>query len=45
MKHPFVNRFKGRLEERKVSEPIKIPFEADPLTADDYRALLYNEIE
>jgi serine/threonine protein kinase len=26
VKHPFVNRFKGRTEDRKVMEPIKIKY-------------------
>jgi hypothetical protein len=45
MRHPFVNKFKGRLEEKRVSEPIKIPFESKPLTVEEYKMLLYSEIE
>lgn len=45
VKHPFVNRFKGRAEERKGNEPIKILHEAEALSVEQYRALLYCELE
>jgi serine/threonine protein kinase len=28
VKHPFVNRFKGRGEDKKTNEPIKIMYES-----------------
>ena len=45
VKHPFVNRFKGRAEERSSNEPIRILHEAEALSVEQYRALLYCEIE
>lgn len=41
VKHPFVNRFKGRAEERRSNEPIKILHETESLSVEQYRALLY----
>lgn len=45
MKHPFVSRFKGKVKEKVPLSPIKIPFDSVQLSVDEYRNLLYSEIE
>jgi serine/threonine protein kinase len=45
MKHPFLTRFRGRVCEKLPEKPIKIQYDRKLLTIDDYKSLLYGDLE
>jgi serine/threonine protein kinase len=44
MEHPFVKIFKGRVEEKKSMNHIRILYEERKLSPEDYRTLLLSEL-
>ena len=40
MKHPFVNVFKGKVEEKKAEDFIKVLYDEKNLTPESYKMLL-----
>jgi len=41
LSHPFIAKFRGRVEEKNSLQPIKILYESRLLEVKDYKKLLY----
>ena len=44
MEHPFVKIFRGRVDEKKAMNHIRIMYEEKKLVPEDYRTLLLSEL-
>lgn len=45
LNHPFIAKFRGKIDEKIPTSPIKILYETNLLSVDDYQKLLYGDVD